>query len=552
VLATVKAVKPTQGWNSNSYIVFDYQSQTNFKFAGIDASTNKLVIGHRNASGWIIDSQASFQGGVKSDTWYNLLLSINGLTATLIVNGTTTFSFTFQPTVVDGWSYGLNWGLVGFGSNNSRGELDDIAVQIVPVTETVSKSDDFASGPGPMFNGSSTGSWSAALGRYIGTPAAPADTAINLMNLGGVAQMATTSILTLSTVVKTSGRAGFVFDRYSDTDFKFAAIDVVTKQVMIGHRTNSGWFIDAAITNTSLNATTDYTLGVSLKGSTVSVTLNGQVAVGFSFNGVAVDGRFGLFTRGASASFDSVMVKTNDPSVPQALTAAAAATSSTSTEAGSLTVEQVDAILDAAIGVWSTVLASESDILRLRQVRIQIVDDLPVSALALESDGTIVLDSSAAGYGWFVDPTPLDDSEFRATAGSELEAGIASPAYGHMDLLTALVHELGHVLGLGHSETGDVMNESLTTGVRSLDLDVAPPTVETVGPAFEPEIVNKTRSLRMYSAGFPEFVNPDRIRNESSDQLFGRRKKIWQDAVEPIDWEIVESHATFEMTNKEI
>src|SRR5689334_11340504 len=78
-------------------------------------------MGHRNASGWIVDSQASFPGSVKSDTWYNLLLSVNGLTATLLVNNTSSFSFTYAPTVVDGWSYGLNWGLVGFGSNNSRG-----------------------------------------------------------------------------------------------------------------------------------------------------------------------------------------------------------------------------------------------------------------------------------------------------------------------------------------------------------------------------------------------------------------------------------------------
>jgi hypothetical protein len=87
-------------------------------------------------------------------------------------------------------------------------------------------------------------------------------------------------------------------------------------KVIIGHRTSGGWFIDAAVANKTLNATTDYTLGVTLRGSTVSVTLNGQAAVGFAFNGVAVDGRFGLFTRGASASFDSVTVKTNDPSVP--------------------------------------------------------------------------------------------------------------------------------------------------------------------------------------------------------------------------------------------
>src|SRR5204862_5122255 len=59
MLATLSAVKPTGGTKSNAYLVFDYQSPTDFKFAGINVSTNKLEIGHRNASGWIVDKQSS-------------------------------------------------------------------------------------------------------------------------------------------------------------------------------------------------------------------------------------------------------------------------------------------------------------------------------------------------------------------------------------------------------------------------------------------------------------------------------------------------------------
>jgi hypothetical protein len=74
-------------------------------------------------------------------------------------------------------------------------------------------------------------------------------------------------------------------------------------------------------------ANTDLTLGVTLRGTTASVTLNGQAVAAFTFNGVAVDGRFGLFGRGAGTSFDSVTVKTND----NAATAAVAAQGSSST-----------------------------------------------------------------------------------------------------------------------------------------------------------------------------------------------------------------------------
>ena len=64
-----------------------------FKFAGIDVSINKLVMGHRDASGWIMDEQTPFQA--KPDTFYNLLLAVNGLTATLIVNNAAVFSHTY-------------------------------------------------------------------------------------------------------------------------------------------------------------------------------------------------------------------------------------------------------------------------------------------------------------------------------------------------------------------------------------------------------------------------------------------------------------------------
>src|SRR5262249_22281317 len=118
-----------------------------------------------------------------------------------------------------------------------------------------------------------------------------------------------------------------------------------------------------------------------------------------------------------------------------------------------LTQEQVRPLMDEAVARWS---ATGADPALLRSVRVQ-VGDLSGAYLGLTAGTTITLVRDAAGWGWFVDPTPHDDSEF-ATPGDQGEQG-------RMDLLTALMHEMGHALGLDH-DAGGVMQETLAPGVR--------------------------------------------------------------------------------------
>jgi hypothetical protein len=69
----------------------------------------------------------------------------------------------------------------------------------------------------------------------------------------------------------------------------------------------------------------------------------------------------------------------------------------------------------------------------------------------------IWLDDNAAGWGWFVDKTPWNNANY-------LMPGDHVPR-DHMDLLTALEHEVGHLLGYEHYADG-VMQETLAAGVR--------------------------------------------------------------------------------------
>ncbi len=99
--------------------------------------------------------------------------------------------------------------------------------------------------------------------------------------------------------------------------------------------------------------------------------------------------------------------------------------------------------------------------------------DLSGSQIGQSTEGHITFDSDAAGSGWFVDPTPNDNAEFAHTLGAtRLQTDPTEAAAGHMDLLTAVMHEMGHQLGLDDNydpaARDDLMFGSLTTGERRL------------------------------------------------------------------------------------
>jgi hypothetical protein len=80
------------------------------------------------------------------------------------------------------------------------------------------------------------------------------------------------------------------------------------------------------------------------------------------------------------------------------------------------------------------------------------------------------LDDNAAGYNWFIDATPWDNSEYLPTSNpNEWVAKEGTDAYGKMDMLSVLLHEYGHALGIDHSaDNHDYMATTLTPGVRRM------------------------------------------------------------------------------------
>src|SRR5439155_6778574 len=98
---------------------------------------------------------------------------------------------------------------------------------------------------------------------------------------------------------------------------------------------------------------------------------------------------------------------------PPALMAAATAPGDAS---ATLPLKDAAPILAEAIARWA---AAGMDTSALGSIQV-VITNLPGNYLGLASGNTIWLDANAAGWGWFVDRTPADDSEF-TTPGNQGE-----------------------------------------------------------------------------------------------------------------------------------
>ncbi len=177
---------------------------------------------------------------------------------------------------------------------------------------------------------------------------------------------------------------------------------------------------------------------------------------------------------------DSIdLVPADDQSLVPAESVAAAAPSDQPivVDDGVLSQAELDLIVDAAIARWAAAGATTEQLAAMRAVALT-VTDLGGLRLAASAPGAIALDDNAAGFSWFIDATPDDDAEFEST-----DAGLRAPgdtqAGVRVDLLTTVMHELGHQIGLldiiDPAASTDLMFGTINPGMRRLpgEADVA-------------------------------------------------------------------------------
>ncbi len=110
----------TSPFKKNAAIIFDYQSDTDFKFVSIHANVNKLRIGHRDASNWNFLAEVQPSPELDPDAELEVSVQIDGSRVTLFTDGKQRALFNFSDP--------LNDGQVGLGSKGGQAWFDNFVV----------------------------------------------------------------------------------------------------------------------------------------------------------------------------------------------------------------------------------------------------------------------------------------------------------------------------------------------------------------------------------------------------------------------------------------
>jgi hypothetical protein len=481
-------------------ITFDHYGPNDFKFAGIDVATGRIVIGHVSPNGgWKIDNSSSRT--LTAGTTYTLLVVLKGASVSIQVNGAFGASWGFNSDVVDG--------RFGTFTRDAAATFDDFRIRSsallgdgsTPPPSSTTPS--VSIGDAKVTEGGPGDSNTAVLQLTLSAPAVGGES-IRWATADGTAKAGSDYVAASGTITFVAGQTTativiqIIGDSLVEGDETFTITLSDPVGLALGRAVATVTILDddqppppagpsvsfttstAQVTEGNKNWT--YSVKVRLSAASSSpvtvrvATSDGTAIAGLDYQAVNLLLTFKAGVTELTVSITIIGDRVSEPeeyftitlsdptgatlgthpamtvtildddalsSTTQRLTAAYAPAWPTDVR---LTQADLDTVAAAAIELWQ---AAGADPRVLATVRFRIAD-LDGLTLAETRGRTIVVDPTAAGHGWHTGIDTLPD-----------------PA--RMDLLTVLLHELGHVLGYEHHHAGgpgDLMHETLTPGTR--------------------------------------------------------------------------------------
>jgi hypothetical protein len=144
-----------------------------------------------------------------------------------------------------------------------------------------------------------------------------------------------------------------------------------------------------------------------------------------------------------------------------------AASNPTTVVTEKISLAELQPIVQVAIGRWSALGLTPAQASQLQGTTYVVANIGLARELGQAASGKVItIDDNAAGFGWFVDTTPRDDQEFTKVISKSQRV---APGMTRMDLLTVVMHEMGHILGLpdiDDDRSTGVMTDVIAAGTR--------------------------------------------------------------------------------------
>ncbi len=159
-------------------------------------------------------------------------------------------------------------------------------------------------------------------------------------------------------------------------------------------------------------------------------------------------------------------------------------------------------VVNAALAMWEKVINDFDPLVNEAENRYEIeisADDLAAPRLgqagldSIDGDGKpregfLVLDVDANGGGWFMDPTPFENSEFDTLLGSSAAIATTGPASMTTDMFSVVLHEVGHQMGIKSDEDLAIWQNGFLTDTGLTDPNDSTTTLFTANMPFNPTL----------------------------------------------------------------